>query len=605
MLVYDLGGGAFDAALIAFGEAGRHELLDHASLQDCGGRDLDLLLYQEIRSMGAPGLESLLTPTGSAFGEDDFTVRTRLELADFARAVKHQLTDVEEVEDVFGPAGLLVTVGRARFADLAAPLLARTLACCRRRIEAAGTVPNKLAGVLLVGGGARMPMVEAVLTGVLDVGVEWVGQRLFTRDEPELAVAEGAAAWAAAVGTRRAAASRPTPVVQPARWEIPGGGATLVRWLLEPGVRYEAGTVLARVRLYDGSLYDLAADAPGRLLHQQAMPGSPVTSSDWLATTLPANAQAALAREQAEQAARSQVAGPARPVDTAARATLHGHERDVTSCAFSPDGRLLATTCKDATRLWDVSTGRTTASFTGRRGSVYGCAFSPDGRLLAATGSDKAARVYDVLTGRAVDVFSGHKGPVHGCAFSPDGRCSPPPAPTGPRNCGTSSTGKAVTTLVGHRGSVYGCAFSPDGRFLVTTGAESVRLWDVAAGEETATLTGHTNWANGCAFSPDGKVFATTSNDGTRVWNVATGRTVTILAGSAVSCSFSPDGQLLATASTDDIARVWDLASGEATATLVGHTSAVTCCSFSPRSLLLATTSSDKTARLWELSYSP
>nr|MDT0664930.1 Hsp70 family protein [Micromonospora sp. DSM 115978] len=265
-----------------------HDLVDHASLHDCGGRDLDHLLYQEIRALGGGGLESMLGgPYGAGTGDggggsggyyDETTIaRTSLELADFARTVKHQLTDVEVVEDVFGPAGLLVTVDRMRFTQLAAPSLARTLSCCLQLVHNAGTVPEKLAGVLVVGGSTRLPVVTDMLAGAVDVGAGWTGQRLFTVADPELAVVEGAAAWAAAVSTRRAPASRPTSVVQPAKWEIPGEPATLVRWLVEPGVRYEADAVLARVRLPDGSLFDLTADAPGRLLHHQALPGTPVT----------------------------------------------------------------------------------------------------------------------------------------------------------------------------------------------------------------------------------------------------------------------------------------------------------------------------------------
>jgi WD40 repeat protein len=607
MLAYDFGGGTFDAALISVGPGGQYEVLGHSSLYDCGGRDLDQLLFDEILGLYGPGLEPLLNPTGAGEVFRTAASRTRHELVDFARTLKHQLTEVAVVEDVFGPAGLLVGINRERFTQLASPTLARTIACCQHLLEATGTPAEKLAGVLLVGGGARMPLVAEILSGRLGVGTDWPGQQLFVPPDPQLAIVRGAAAWAASVSTRRTTAARPSTVVQPARWDIPGGAATMVRWLVEPGARFEGGTVLARVRLTDGSLFDLAAEAPGSLLHTHAPPGSAVTDADWLATTIPtAPAPLGSTRPSDLRGGMDRVQRPSHNVEVTLRATLSGHERDVTSCAFSPDGRLLATTSKDGIRLWDVSTGRISDALAGRKSVVpHGCTFSPDGKLLAVTGSDKTARIWDVASGTEIMTFAGHKGPVYGCAFSPDGRLLATTSTDRTIKLWGVSTGKNIGTLTGHRGSVYGCAFSPDGRLLVTAGAETILLWDVNLGETIMTLAGHTNFANGCAFSPDGLLLATTSNDGTRLTDTPTGTTTMTLGGSAQSCAFSPDGLLLATASTDDVARLWDVATGTEIATVSGHSGTVMSCAFAPYGLLLATTSTDTTARLWEIIYTP
>ncbi|MCK9895652.1 Hsp70 family protein [Frankia sp. AgB32] len=609
MLVHDLGGGTFEGALVAVGADGRHEMLSHAALHDCGGRDLDQILFDEILGLYGPGLEPLLNPPGIGEMYQTTASRTRHELLDFARAVKHQLSDIASVEDVFSPAGLLVSMRRERFTQLASPTLARTMACCQHLLEAGGYTPDKLSGVLSVGGCAHIPVVTDILTGRLGVGTDWPTQQIYTAVDPELAVVLGAAAWASSVSTRRTTAARPNPVLQPARWDIPGGRATMVRWLVEPGERFDAGAVLARVRLTDGSLFDLAMDVPGSLIHIHADPGTPVRDADWLATTLPSGPAPLVGGSSvggADLRGFDRSSRPSHHVEVTARATLKGHERDVTSAAFSPDGTLLATTSKDGTRLWDVATGRTSLTLTNRKSLiVHACAFSPDGKLLATTGSDRTARIWDVATGRHSLTLTGHRGPVYGCAFSPDGSLVATTGTDRTVRLWGALTGKSIATLAGHRGTVYGCAFSPDGRLLVTAGAESTLLWDVSVGEIIMSLPGHTNFTGGCAFSPDGAVLATAGNEGTRLTDTASGTTVATLPGSAQSCAFSPDGQLLATASTDDTALLWDVATGTAIATLTGHESTVMSCAFAPFGLLLATTGTDMTARLWDIIYTP
>jgi WD40 repeat protein len=80
--------------------------------------------------------------------------------------------------------------------------------------------------------------------------------------------------------------------------------------------------------------------------------------------------------------------------------------------------------------------------------------------------------------------------------------------------------------MTGHAANVTSLAFSPDGSRLASGSLDgTVKLWDVATGQEVLTLTGHNGPVTGVAFAPDhqGRWLASCGDDGSvRVWEANT-----------------------------------------------------------------------------------
>ncbi len=287
--------------------------------------------------------------------------------------------------------------------------------------------------------------------------------------------------------------------------------------------------------------------------------------------------------------------------------------------AFSPDGRLLATSTWDrhgsgVARLWEVATGRPVGPpMRSKEQTVV--SFSPDGRLLVAAGGHPfraehpgQAVVWETATGR--QVYSvGHAGPVSQAVFSPDGGRLLTASADGTARLWDALTGQPVTAPLRHGGEVRQARFSPNGRQVLTAGADGLaRVWDLVTEETVAPPLICGEWKDNLRLNPDGRRLVTAGTDGLmRVRDAATGELVLPpwkYGNSAVrQLALSPDGRRAVLTCRDRTTRVWDVTTGRPVTPPLGH-ERMQSAGFSPdsRRLLTSIAEYDKEgeARVWD-----
>ncbi|MFC9684071.1 Hsp70 family protein [Streptomyces sp. NPDC056948] len=360
VLVHDLGGSTFTAALVRMHGPDRadHDVLGHLTLDGCGMRDIEGAVSATLRADGAPGFAG--PPADEAW--------------------THPVNSDADGGQAYGDR-LLNAAGAARFAEIATPFLDRAVACCEEVMATARVERERVTSVLPVGGGGDSPVVLGHLTHRLGVPVRAV-------ERPSHAVLRGACVRAVYSARRTARPRRPAAGAVPLTWDLPGGRGVLVERRIEAGTAFAEGDLLARVRVPDGSLHQLVADANGRITAWHAAVDDEVFTGDWLVTV----------------SADRSAAGAGMPAPTG-RALWRTHADAVTAVAFSPDGRFLGTGGADrSVSVWDLGTGGERASAE-LDDDVTAVAFSPTQPLAAAR--DLAGGLVVLDHERETPVFEG------------------------------------------------------------------------------------------------------------------------------------------------------------------------------------------------------
>ena len=269
-----------------------------------------------------------------------------------------------------------------------------------------------------------------------------------------------------------------------------------------------------------------------------------------------------------------------------------------------PTRRTLASGSEEGVELWDLE--KQAGIKTSLAGGVTAVAVSADGATLASGSSSGQVQLFDVGNSRIVATLSGNFQEIRSLSFSPDGRTLASGAAEGIQIWDVGTQTSTAMFPVG----VTSVAFSPDGATLASGSGDGVRLWDVASKAEVVSYS-HSGdrWGpgvNSVAFSPDGALVASGGDDTTvRLWEVATGENVAVLERHdwpVRSVAFSPDGTMLASGSRDLAVNLWDPVSGERLADLRGEGRGVGTVVFSPDGTTLAAGTEDGKIGLWDAS---
>jgi len=297
-----------------------------------------------------------------------------------------------------------------------------------------------------------------------------------------------------------------------------------------------------------------------------------------------------------------------------AHAVLEGHQGEISSLAFTPDGHyLISASYGDySIRAWRVDTG-TETSTARTENRVRDLAVSPDGKAIYTADAYKNVLVWPLENGSIGSPRVLVAGAGDALALSADGKLLATAGYGAPLKLWSAENGSLVKELGGaaHQRTLL---FLKDGRALITGGdGNTYSRWGLAPTllglgpegwqENRRTINRVSGGISSLDASRDGKLLATGHNDSSIVLiDLVSGREVvnTYVKDAATrDVAFSPDGAVLATAQQDKAVYLWDTRTGKQVAALRKHVDAVISVACSPDGRTLATGGEDRRIVLW------
>ena len=262
---------------------------------------------------------------------------------------------------------------------------------------------------------------------------------------------------------------------------------------------------------------------------------------------------------------------------------LRGHWEGITDVAFSPNGRLVATTSDDSKVIvWNVRDGsqKFSSKINNGKGVTSSVAFSPDSRniFVGHYDNNKGSILQFDIEKRKVKYVASLPGVV-AVDYSPDGKSLLVAYINGGVPVNIINIKKAqkhkkkgrMLHLSGHTKMVTSAVFSPNGKLVLTTALDgNMVLWNAKTGERIYGLKADKYQTfDHAVFSPDGLNIASNQGSKIDILNTKTGNKVrTLVEGSdedfkryglIFALAYNPDGKSIAVCSSNGNIYIWDV----------------------------------------------